>query len=60
MNQSDWKLLVAVFLTSAYFSVGFLMGFLGGMSFPMLTVFALVPVVVAFLFVLLSSKSSKK
>ncbi len=59
MNQNDWKLLVAVFLTSAYFSVSFLVGSLEGMGFPMLAVFALVPVVVAFLFVLLSSKSSK-
>lgn len=60
MDKNGMNLLIAVFLTCVYFSVGFLMGFLGGMSFPMLTVFALVPVVVAFLFVLLSSKSSKK
>ncbi len=59
MDRNGMNLVIAVFLTSAYFSVGFLMGFLGGMSFPMLTVFALVPVVVALLIVLMSSKSSK-
>jgi len=44
----DKKTVGTAFLTSAYFSAAFLGGFLEGMSFPVITGFALVPTIVAF------------
>ena len=58
--QYDKKLVLAVFLTSAYFGAAFLGGLFNNISFPLLTVLSLVPTIIAFLISSFFSKSGKK